>query len=360
MSPQPSSPTLPNTKAGRLLDKLRRRRVARHRGWRGHLAIFGLVGAFLAFMDLVTGGSTGWFLYPVGAWAIPLTVHRIAVGQRDRLWEKLERHLWMPDLVFRPFRKLHRTTATFLIELGVAASTSAFLVLVNALTGGGFWAGIPAAAMTLPLALHYVLVRGRGSRLREQIDEAGGLHAVALSAGSANDAAGPHPAVAEAERLAASIRRTVDQAGHHENELASNVDDLVTEIRKLAELEGEFAGAAASFSDEDLSRDRELVSRRLAENPSASDAHYYEKSLQQLDRQMASYSELLRRRELVALRLRTAVNTLVQLNMDLVGVKGEAALANMSSRFSQTATELSEYLGDFQRSYQDLTKELRS
>ncbi len=383
---------LPDSRAGRLLDKLRHRARTRRGGWHTHLATAGAVSGFLAFLNLVTPSSHPWVLYVAGAWIIPLTVHGIIRRRRDHLQQKLESRPWLSDTVFRPFRRLHRGASAFRLVAGIAGSTSLYLVMINLLTGAPFWAPIPVASLAFPVVLLFGIFRARGRRLMEEIEELGGLEvgelemappigsnrgpesgrdeARAPGAAAARSTAGAAFApgtdspgeldnpVLKAGRVAENLRPLLEHAGAHKADLERAVENVLEEVAKLAALEDEFRRASASISVEELERDRALVEARLADAEHADTHRHYEASLRQIDRQLQSYRELNRRREVLQLRLRTAVNSLHQLHMDLVAVKGEAALAGADGLFARKSDELADYLSDLRASYDELARDL--
>ena len=360
-------------RAETLLQKLRRRAATRKSMWGIHLAAFVSVNAFLAFIDFVTGGGKIWFLYPLGGWVIPFLVHYVHVKRRDRLQKKLEEHLakpgGLPDRMFRPFRRLHRSTTHFLMTLSTAVSVSAYLFMINILTGGSFWAAIPAASMGLATLFHYMLFRSRRSamltqlagggdpRVREQrhtsiVDDA---PAALESGGGAQEWSGEHPALGEARNLAATIRRLVAEGDSRQDELLANLDEMLCELERLCSLEREFAQAEQLISLAELEKDRDMV-RELADRGDTG-SRQYRATLTQLERQIESYRKLVHRHEVVQLRIRTSVNSLRQLNLDLVRIKGESALSEVDSLIQEKANELSSYLSDLQESYQELSNE---
>lgn len=169
-------PELPTTQAQEMLSRLQRRAPRRRSLWNGHVAGFVAINAFLAFLDLVTGPGL-WFPYVTGAMAIPLVSHAIFRRRRDRLQKKLEGEISdnpaLPDRMFRPFRKLHRSTTHFLLGLGSGAAISGYLFLINAMTGGSFWSIIPAASIALPIVFHGLMLRSRRQSLIRTLDAGG-------------------------------------------------------------------------------------------------------------------------------------------------------------------------------------------
>ena len=81
----------------------------------------------------------------------------------------------------------------------------------------------------------------------------------------------------------------------------------------------------------------------------------YEKSILEVDRQLASMKELSHNSEVLELRLSSAVNLMKQLQLDLARVKG-ASLSNTASfdMLKEKSDELSRYIQDLESGYDEL------
>lgn len=366
-------PELPTTRAQELLSKLRRRAGRRQSLWNGHVAGFVAINSFLAFLDLVTGGGL-WFPYVAGAMAIPFLSHYIHRRRRNLLQQKLEaqieREPGFSDRMFRPLRKLHRSTTLFLLGLGSAATISGYLFLINVLTGGSFWSVIPVASIAFPVVLHGLFLRGRRKSLIRTLESGGDNRAVSqrrttrreerpdTPLGEAHEAAREHPMLAEARYLEQQITNRFERTGTAEVELLGGVRDLVGEIERLCELSNEFATAVQMISLSGLQKDRSILTRRQKEGASEAMMRQYAEALDQVEHQIAGLRELEKRKELLELRIRTGVNSLRQINVDLVRMEGDAALGDINRLVQNRTEELSAYLSDLQQSYQELNQDL--
>ncbi len=388
-----NAPTPPEeSRVRKLLRKLRRRHHGREGFWRAHIGLFASVNGFLAFLNLVTSSSQPWVLYVLGAMSIPLGLHAVLRARRNALQASLEQFTQTPALpasdesddpdelrrprvndvavtdvmgreiphsVFRPLRKLHRSRTAFLSLATVGATTSAYLFLINAVGGGQFWSIIPAASIAFPLAFWGVLLRNRRRKLRAQLERA--QSAAPLTAPVATSAlpSGTHQASLDAREVRAKIVELVEAHAPGRADLVSRIDSIIAEIDRLAGLERGFDEALSILPIEDLEREQdELVSQRdSAEH--AMRAHYDE-SLSQLRSQIESLRDLRQKREMVSIRLRSGVNSLRQVSLDLVRIKGDQTLSQLDDRIGEQAEELSRYFGDLRSSYDELSREIES
>ena len=105
-----------------------------------------------------------------------------------------------------------------------------------------------------------------------------------------------------------------------------------------------------------LKSDKERLERKIADKPGESLLKEYRKSLGEIERQESSFSELREQREVLELRMRSSVNTLKQMRIDLARLKGMGDQGDTaSSRAVQEKTaELNRYLADLRAGYEEL------
>jgi hypothetical protein len=162
----------------------------------------------------------------------------------------------------------------------------------------------------------------------------------------------------EARQLEQQISGRIQATGSTQLELLGGVRELVGEVERMCELSDEFAMALRTISPSELQQDRSVLLQRQQEGASEEMMRQYAAALDQLERQIVSVGELESRHELLELRIRTGVNSLRQINVDLVRMQGDLALGDISSMVQSRTEELSGYLNDLQQSYQELSREL--
>jgi hypothetical protein len=82
----------------------------------------------------------------------------------------------------------------------------------------------------------------------------------------------------------------------------------------------------------------------------------YQRSMTEIEKQMHSFTELKNQKELITLRLNSAVNSLKQMQIDLARMRGISASGELSSvsLIREKSQELSHYLNDLETSYREL------
>jgi hypothetical protein len=161
----------------------------------------------------------------------------------------------------------------------------------------------------------------------------------------------------EAERLRNAILEQVDRAPELSRESFEPVlADYVSRVVSLAETRDELAETGGEGDLEEVRSElRELEAKRDATEDERLRAEY-ERSIEQLEKQRRAYAELLRDRELVEVRLRSAVNTLKQMRIEVARMRGLAGRTGTESLedLKRRSEELSEYLSDLRRAYEEL------
>ena len=362
-----------SSRAARMLQKLTRRSHSRTGLWKSHLATFGATSAFLVFLNLITGGSTPWSAIVMSAWSIPLGVHALLKRRREKLKTSLEESTkppapgsalsgttTIPDEIYRPFRKRHRSTTAFQLQTTIAGTTSALLAVINLITGGALWFPIPVASMAFALGVWAILRKPRQQKLRRQIEEARTARPKIV----AKEAAPSHPQLEEAYHLREQIAVQLEDDGSTHGSFLSTVDQMIAEIARLTRLDTVYQEANAHTDPAALKRDRERIVTRIAELPtdlsndqaSTELLQKYEQSLVPIEREIETISRLEEQHEMLRLRLRSAVSSLRHVLLDLVRMQGDATLQELDSQ----SEELGESLSDLRESYNELAEMLNN
>ena len=131
------------------------------------------------------------------------------------------------------------------------------------------------------------------------------------------------------------------------------------QIRSLGKKDDELEHLIGSIPSAELERD--LV--RLRQKVQTAESDYlrkeYERSMTEIERQKKSFGDLREQKEVLHLRLRSAVNNMKQMQIDLARMQNlsdtndTAAMMMLKDR----TKELSQYLDDFKSGYNELEQE---
>lgn len=330
-------------------------------GFRVHLTAFTAVNIFFFIIWAVTGGGHPWFLYPLGAWSIGLLNHLNPVIQKYRQRREVDA---LPDLTekeTRYLRRMHRARTGFAAHFVSAASFSAFLIMINAITGGGFpWALIPTAAMGVALTLHWSAYAPKIRNMKREIRGwiAGGGRETGDSA-ELDSGDRESPQMQEASELYRRIVRQIEEMEKDHpaigGDTRSLLDTYFQQVRQLAGKSQEIELLLSQLPRVELQQDRVRLKNRMEQVESERLKEEYGKSILEVDRQLASIKELSHNGEMLELRLSSAVNLMKQLQLDLARVKG-ASITNTASfgMMKEKSEELSRYIDDLESGYQEL------
>ncbi len=349
-------------------------------GFRVHSTAFAGVNIFLFVLWILTGAGHPWFLYPLGAWGIGLLSHLNPVVQHLRQRREVEA---LPDLnqeETRYLRRLHRKRTGFAAHLLSSAALSAYLMMVNAITGGGFpWSFIPASVLGFGVILHWSAYSPRARQMKREIRSwIGGAPSGAPSGAPGteldselgggelpgqNENDGEPAIVHEAAALRRTILRQIEEMEKDHpsigEEMRPLLDTYFEQVSQLAKKSLDISKLLVDVPASDLAQDRARLKNRMESVESDRLRKEYDRSILQVDKQLASIKELSHHNEMLDLRLSSAINLMKQLQLDLARVKG-ASLANNPSvgMLKDKSDELSEYLKDLEAGYEELESDL--
>lgn len=344
------------------LSELRRRTNQERTGLAGHTTSFIGVNLMLFGVWFVTTGGSGfpWYLFPLLGWGIGYMSHRVGVMAREAELKQVEQMQQPSREQLDLHRRLWKSRRGLRTQLVSSGMTGALLATINVITGAGFpWALIPIGFMTLGSITHW---RTSTAEQRQIVSElnAGGFTLSGGAAPAGLGSSGAGTPVGEARLLRDELLKdlkSMDEAGAPlDAEVRGVLDTYMKQVEALSEALGEVDRLISEIPIADLERDR----RRLSEQQqSAADerlAAEYRRSIEQIDVQRQAFSELKTEREMLSLRLETAVGALKQLRIDVGrarttrGRTTEASLADLRSR----SRELSQYLSDLRSAYEEL------
>ncbi|MBT3274517.1 MAG: hypothetical protein HN368_15280, partial [Spirochaetales bacterium] len=312
---------------------------------------------------ILTGFGHPWFLYPILAWGIGLSSHLNVVVQRLKQRREMEA---LPDLTARETRylqKLQRRRTGFAAHLTASASLAGFLFVTDIITGGFFpWSMIPAAVLGFGVFLHWSAYAPRNRKMKKEvrgwIEGTGRQHEPDRVDSDPRDPA----AVQEAASLRRTILRQIEEIEKDHpgvGDMRSLLDTYFQQVRQLAAKSTDINTILRDLPKTDLQRDRAKLKNRMDNVQSERLKQEYENSILEVDRQLASITELSHNGEMLELRLTSAINLMKQLQIDLARVKGKSLTSTSSFGLLKEKTdELSKYLEDLEAGYEELESEL--
>jgi hypothetical protein len=139
-------------------------------------------------------------------------------------------------------------------------------------------------------------------------------------------------------------------------EIAALLDRYIEQIAELARQRDEVAQLTRRAEPEAIERERERLLARLDENPSEALGREYRRAVDQLDAQLSSIKKLEEHFEIAELRLGSALNSLKQLEIDVVRMKGlpNCEESAVSKVLRERTSELSQYLEDLAKGQREL------
>lgn len=346
----------------RIERKLRRSRT----GFRVHLSVYAGVNLFLLMIWGITGGGFPWFIIPAAGWAIGIANHFNMLRQRARQSRETASLPDLTDKETRLVKAMHDARSSFGSHLTTALSTSVFFTIIHAITTpGGFpWHYIPSAGMALAVFIHYANYGPKVRRMRKTIThwiqdrrKHGTISEERERAAGIEDR---EPAIVqEASAIRRAIIMQAESAKSDGIDIGNDLETLlatyVEQIRSLVRKKGDMDRIVADLPIVALQKDRaNLVGRRTrAENDAVKTE--YDKSIAEVDQQIASLKEIEQNREVLDLRLRSAMNLMKQLQLDLARAKG-AAITNTTSfeMLRSKSSELSDYIQDLEAGYSEI------
>jgi hypothetical protein len=345
-------------------NEFSRRMKAERAGLAGHTTAYIGVNTLLIGLWAWSGTSFPWFLIPALGWGIGYVSHRVAVKARERELEQVESMRTPTRRQLRLHRRLWKIRRGYRGHLASNGMTMALLGTINIITGTTFpWALIPIGFMGMGLVAHRRKTRDEEAEVLQELDASGLSLGVVNGGGSrrrVSSESAPDSPAAEAKAIRGELLKELRSMKEAERPLGSDFKDVlntyVEQIEALDTALREVDSLVAGIPISDLEGDRRRLEEQLSRCDDSRLAAEYRRSIEQIDTQRQSYSELKAEREMLALRTNTAVGALKQLKIDVVrarssrGRVAESSLEDLRAR----STDLSRYLSDLREAYEEL------
>lgn len=348
-------------------------------GFIGHLVPFVAVNAGLMALNAAVSPGFPWAIFPFGGWGIGLLEHLTAALRRRDRARDLARLPPLDAPRLEIFKKLQRKIDSFQLHCASTVSVSAFLAAVNLIVSPDFfWFLFPAAAMGIGLATHAASYVSQKADLERNLLDSFGLSGSwkrslrKMPAPEAPEDFGRFQGlVEEARSLRASIAAHAGAAGGKDRkreagakpgaspvdaDFLPTLDSYVDQVALLARRTLEVDRIIDLIPVEAIRADGLRLKEKLAAGAGEGLRREYEKSIAEMERQEASFRELQEQREVLELRLGSAVNTMKQLRIDLARLSGMNAAGDSgaSAALRDRTSELNRYLQDLRAGYDEL------
>jgi len=142
------------------------------------------------------------------------------------------------------------------------------------------------------------------------------------------------------------------------DELVPVLDAYVEQVRLLADRTAEVDRIIELIPRAALQRDKEVLEQKLKDQNKPELRKEYEKALAELEQQEASFKELGEQRDLLELKLRSSVNNLKQMQIDIgriISLTGSGESGAERSLHYKTE-ELNRYLEDLRSGYEEVER----
>ena len=336
--------------------------------FRIHSFSFISINAFLAFLNLVTSSGYPWFLYPLGGMATLLSIHYVSKNDRARQKSDVEKNPVLTDRAFKLLKKIFRKRRFTKLNIMFSISVSAFLFMVNIITGPRYlWAAIPAASLAFISGTQWFFNKYKNKELMQEFrlrSAEKGIYSFSVS----NDknvlsARDNHPIIAEVYSLQGSILKQLKQIGMTEDPLIDTIPELVenyiAQIKTLLDKNEELSGVLNLNPYKKLVKEKEEITGKMDNSIDDQLKSWYKTTLSELDKQMTISMKIANQNEILNLRINSALNSIRMLHLDLANLNVEKMSHNEVMKvLEKKSNDLSERLADLKSGYAELEKEM--
>ncbi|MFP4384452.1 MAG: 2TM domain-containing protein [Spirochaetia bacterium] len=338
-----------------------------------HFSSWAGVNGFLAVLYLLTPGWFPWFLFPALAWGIGLANHYASVRRTEEQAAEVSENPQMGKKQLKLLRKLNKLKDSFSGHLISTGAVSLFLFCVNMITTPGVpWFIFPAGAMSIGLLARFPSYNSGERGMTAQLEQEGVRVRRGLFGGSlfkrkrqnfpeipSRESVAGTPAYGESLRLKAAIVNQLNTMNKEtipfDEDIVPQLDEYVNQIKFLEEKNQEIEKIINTIPMGELGRDLINLKQKIDSVENEKVREEYRQSIQQIEKQQRSFSELKDEQDIIRLRINKGVNLLKQMQIDL------ARMQNVSSdehpavfSLREKTAELSHYLEDFRSGYEEL------
>lgn len=317
--------------------------------FRTHFITFLAVNAGLFLLNMMTSPVHPWFLYVLGGWSIGVVSHWADMYVSKKEINDIESNSMESLNELKYFHKLRRN---FFLHTVSNASVALFLLMINMITSPVFlWSLIPAVAMAIGIASHWASYTNKLRRMDIEVDDT-----FIQPQKSSNE----H--LDRALKLKESTIKVINEVKGKFRGFADEtlpvIDSYVETIKLLTEKEEDLEKALKEIDRDEIINEKEKLIIKKEASTSETLTAEYDKYIEEFNTQLRTVDKLAEERELLSLKVVSAINNLKQLNLELISIKSKTTIEDRSiiDNFEKKSKELSIYYKDLMDSYDEVYK----
>lgn len=339
-------------------------------GFSAHAVVYGAVNAliFLLYL-LLTPFIHPWFYYPLGAWGVGLLAHLQYIRNTKKDKEQILPIKNLNPEQIAALRKLQKSESAFKMHRTVYASFNAFFFGLNMITYPKFLFFLfPLVLWGVGIAVHWAAHRARKKYLTEELAEIGlswtdikkhkGTQYTGHTAAS-NYREKHIEALQIKKELLEQLQRDKDLELHFGGELETLLSTFTKQIDELIQRDSILNDVLSKVSEEEVDKVLVSLKAKLNQTDDGFLKAEYGKAISQYEGQKKSITDLKNSKEVIYLRVNSALTLLKQMQIDVARMKNIAIVGEPPSltQLREKSSEISKYLDDLKQSYLELDVE---
>jgi len=336
-------------------------------GFSAHAVVYVTVNAlvFLLYL-LLTPFIHPWFYYVLAGWGIGFLSHLQYVRNTKKDKDQILPIKDMNPEQIAALRKMQKSDSAFRQHRTAYASVIGFLFGINMITYPKFlWFLIVAAAWGIGFSIHWAVHRAKKKYLAEELTEEGlswtdikshkGTQYTGHTA-SSKYRENHIEAVKIKSELLDQMKNDRELQLHFGGEMETLLNKFTQQIDELIDRDNGLSDILNKVSEEEV--DKALVSMKTKINQT--DDSYlkaeYTKTISHYENQKKSIKDLKNSKEVIYLRVNSALTLLKQMQIDIARMKNIATVGEPPSltQIREKSAEISQYLEDLKQSYSEL------
>ncbi|HSV56728.1 MAG TPA: adenylate/guanylate cyclase domain-containing protein [Magnetospirillaceae bacterium] len=339
-------------------------------GFLGNLASFLGVNALLWFINLqvYAGPPYFWAAIVTAGWGTGLVSNLAGMLRAKSRLAEADR---VPDLegkALDTYKKLNMVRDSLVRHTASVLTVPGLLFTIHAVATPFLfpWWLIPSGIMAISWVSHIFAFGSARRRLEGRLFKEAGtpggwreLFRTGKSRRAAAEVPGQYaPLYAEAEAAKDAIAAQVRASGKDspfDKDLLPSLEEYVGQVRLLTQTVNEIDSILEAVPMKSLARDKSELQVKLGGDAGPSLKAEYQKALKEIEKQETSFRDLTDQREVLRLRLKSSVNALKQMQLDIARLRAHpdsTRTASLDQLRSRTG-ELSQYLGDLLKGYEE-------